>query len=271
MNGPPNAQDDGHGAVGPDGPDDLDRAYQRASERDPSRPGPQVRQAIMAQARSAVAAPGRRRAPSPAAANEARWHWRAAAGIAAVGLVGLLSWQFVRVAPPSLRAVQSPAVVRPEPAPAAVPEQDLMLQRSAAASVQAVAPREVAGAVPARTSALATAQVAMSGAPPGWPGRVLRAARELYPELFDAASAMTVHPPVRLTIALNADGSVFASSRVAGTRGLPEQRDAAALVEQAFALAAGSLTESAVLAPASDVTIVYGIRAPQGANATGAR
>jgi hypothetical protein len=52
---------------------------------------------------------------------------------------------------------------------------------------------------------------------------------------------------------------------------LPEQRDAAALVEQAFALAAGSLTESAVLAPASDVTIVYGIRAPQGANATGAR
>jgi len=242
MNGPPNAQDDGHGAVGPDGPDDLDRAYQRASERDPSRPGPQVRQAIMAQARSAVAAPGRRRAPSPAAANEARWHWRAAAGIAALGLVGLLSWQFVRVAPPSLRAVQSPAVVRPEP-----------------------------GAVPARTSALATAQVAMSGAPPGWPGRVLRAARELYPELFDAASAMTVHPPVRLTIALNADGSVFASSRVAGTRGLPEQRDAAALVEQAFALAAGSLTESAVLAPASDVTIVYGIRAPQGANATGAR
>jgi hypothetical protein len=169
-----------------------------------------------------------------------------------------------------------------------------MLQQSAAAAVRAAAPpaptpspalasaatSAAAGAIARVTApsaarsdraALRTADVELAAAVPGWPERVLAITRGLYPELFGAAAAMSAQRPVIVTIALNADGSVLGSSRDADARGVPEQRDAAALVERAFALATGSLTASGVLVPAGGPIVVYGVRAAPDVNATGTR
>jgi hypothetical protein len=272
MNGPTHIED---GAEPGDGPDELERAYQRASERAAVRPGPQVREAILAQARRAAAASAHQAGVSPPAANDARWHWQAAASVAAVGLVGLLSWHFARVAPPSpapAPAAAVPTIAPPAPlvasgakqpaaAPVAMPPIPEQPRASAAppaaAALRAPAPAAALGA----RATMRAAEVEVSGAARGWPDRVLRTARELYPALFAGASSAAAHPPVTVTIALNPDGSLYASTQGATVARLPEQRDAAALVAQAFGIAAGSLAQSGVIAPSDGAVIVYGIRA----------
>ena len=93
----------------------------------------------------------------------------------------------------------------------------------------------------------------------------------LYPELYGAASASGSRPAQTVTIALNADGSVHASSRAAGTGVAPAPADAAALIRESLELAPAELASYGVIASADGVTIVYGIRRPQGANGSGTR
>ncbi len=77
--------------------DELLEAYRRASIDDPSQPSRHVREAILAQAERSVSADKAVPALIPRdqvarAANDAQWQWqwKAVAGIAVVGLVGLL-------------------------------------------------------------------------------------------------------------------------------------------------------------------------------------
>ena len=248
MNGPPIAPEDGQG------PDQLDRAYQQASARDTTRPGPQVRAAILAQARTSARP----------AANDPRWHWQAAAGIAAMGFVGLLSWHFIRVAPPELVArttLPTPlADQAPSAPPSAAPPAPLPVMPAIAA---AGAPARLAEQSVARTSgaALRAADEVAGGAPERESERVLRTVRALYPELFDPALSRGVQPHVTVTIALNADGSIYAVARAAGAERTPSPGDAAALIAQVFGSATGALAQSGVTMTAEGVTVIYGIRA----------
>jgi len=303
MNGPQIPHDGPEPGEG-SGPDALDRAYQRASAGDASRPGPQVREAILARARESMSAPERLRPRGRSAANDGRWHWRAAAGIATFGLVGLLSWHFLGIEPPSMAARQAaksvpyaPAAQRtaapaptagatapqasesaalqmastappapaPAPAPARAPAPELALATSVAP-----APAVNAAAASARLASRAADLTVPAGAL-GWPDRVRRAVRMLYPELYGAASASGSRPAQTVTIALNADGSVHASSRAAGTGVAPAPADAAALIRESLELAPAELASYGVIASADGVTIVYGIRRPQGANGSGTR
>ncbi|MGA3157316.1 MAG: hypothetical protein ABSE43_07070 [Steroidobacteraceae bacterium] len=86
--------------------DEMTEVYRRASAEDPSRPSSQVREAVLAQARLAAGlqpGAGTLRASNTreASVNENYWHWKAVAGIATAGLIGLLSWQMLRTAPPA--------------------------------------------------------------------------------------------------------------------------------------------------------------------------
>jgi len=111
-----------------DTPEELRQAYERASRADGSRPSLSTRASILATARReaaaratamADAAPGEAGAPPvaprPAAANDARFHWRAVAGLAGVAFAAVLALRMYRDNPePS----PVPAAVMPAPAPA---------------------------------------------------------------------------------------------------------------------------------------------------------
>jgi hypothetical protein len=269
------------------GPDALERSYRRASAHEASRPGPQVREAILAQARSSVAAPEHPGLLKRSAANDARWRWQAAAGIATIGLVGLLSWHFARVAPPSLVASQAVAPQSPiadatakqaneaaaRPLPPRVPRSPAPAVAPVPAIAAAAAPVRLAAQSSLRNSRAASlgADVAASAADPGWHDRVLRAARMLYPELFSATPQSAAHGPLTVTIALNADGSVNASSRQIPAAIAPAPGEAAALIRESLGIAPDELADSGVIAAEDGVLIVYGIRRPQATDGSGTR
>lgn len=115
-----------------DAADELTLHYRRASAADSSRPSQQTRAAISAQARKVMAYRTTRAADEAAlaqmeaspAANDSRWRLRAVAGLAAVGLAGLLAMQAIRntpgpdlpratiVAPLTVQAPQTPEPVQ---------------------------------------------------------------------------------------------------------------------------------------------------------------
>jgi hypothetical protein len=269
MNGPPIAPEDKPGPE--DGPDPLDRAYRDASDRDGARPDPRVRATILARARSSARP----------AANDPRWHWQAAAGIAAMGLVGLLSWHFIRIAPPEQVAATATSALAPAPVAALAPRPESPLASpvmavpapppAAPELSRPVPPALVAAGAPARLAeqsqsrsapaALRAADAVIGDAAERESGRVLRTVRALYPELFDPASPPGGHPAVTVTIALNADGSVYASARSAASAQAPSPGDAASLIAQAFGRDTGALAQSGVTMTAEGVTVIYGIRA----------
>jgi hypothetical protein len=84
-------------------PDELIASYRRASAADSQRPGQRVRESILAQATHVAHARGSATehavASGTPAANDSRWKWKAAAGLAAVGLTGLLAVQTFRTVP----------------------------------------------------------------------------------------------------------------------------------------------------------------------------
>jgi hypothetical protein len=184
MNGPPIAPEDG-----PEpgtGPDPLDRAYREASARDSARPDPRVRAAILARARGSVRP----------AANDPRWRWQAAAGIAAIGFVGLLSWHFVRFAPPeqvaatATGASEAPAIVAPEAAPAP-------------ASAPAPSPMPVPALAPPPASPAASRVVPSLAAPSAAPSAAPELSRPVMPEIAAAGSPPRIaeHSPSRNGVA----------------------------------------------------------------------
>jgi len=75
---------------------ELLNAYRRASASDASGPSPGVREAVLAQVR---------RQQAPAAANDDQWRWKAVAGIAVMGIIGLLASRGWRQAPPQAYSV----------------------------------------------------------------------------------------------------------------------------------------------------------------------
>jgi len=85
--------------------DEVTEVYRRLSNLDPSRPSSRVREAIHAHARLSsskplqAAAVDRLDSATPSA-NHPHWQWRAAAGIAVVGLAGLIAWQQLHLAAP---------------------------------------------------------------------------------------------------------------------------------------------------------------------------
>ena len=84
-------------------PDELIASYRRASAADGQRPGQRIRESILAQATRVAHARGSATEHAAAsgmpAANDSRWKWKAAAGIAALGLTGLLAVQTLRTVP----------------------------------------------------------------------------------------------------------------------------------------------------------------------------
>jgi hypothetical protein len=84
-------------------PDELIASYRRASAADGQRPGQRVRESILAQAARLAHARGSATehavASGTPAATDSRWKWKAAAGIAALGLTGLLAVQTFRTVP----------------------------------------------------------------------------------------------------------------------------------------------------------------------------
>jgi hypothetical protein len=84
-------------------PDELIASYRRASAADGQRPGQRVRESILARATHLAHARGSATehavASGTPAANDSRWKWKTAAGVAALGLTGLLAVQTFRTVP----------------------------------------------------------------------------------------------------------------------------------------------------------------------------
>jgi hypothetical protein len=157
-------------------PDELTEAYRRASEADLRRPDARVRAAVMKKAALAG-----RHGRSFEGSGIGHWKWKAAASVAAVGLIGILSLQSYRS--PSKQAAPAPAsgavsdasavqIAAQATAPPSEPGAEL-LEQSPPAVGAAPKPRQVARAaapvalVPqqpvARSAGAATA--AMAAAP----------------------------------------------------------------------------------------------------------
>jgi hypothetical protein len=85
----------------------------------------------------------------------------------------------------------------------------------------------------------------------------------LYPELFSATPGSGPRSPVTITMALNADGSVQASSRAPGIDAANAPRDAVAAISATLGIAPDELASAGVIAPLDRVAIIYGIRRPQ--------
>ena len=114
---PPSGPDDG-------GEDRLLRRYHEANALDDARPGPALRETVLAHARSVATAQkdgalAKGRAP---ASNDTSWTLRALGSLAVLGLVGLLMLQFDRGTPEERDAAfggpPAPAATRPAPAAA---------------------------------------------------------------------------------------------------------------------------------------------------------
>lgn len=82
------------GATGENDP--LLRRYHEANALDAARPAPELRAAVLAQARAHTSRPGQDSSRDRPAANDPQWRWRALGSLAVLGLVGLLVLQFDR-------------------------------------------------------------------------------------------------------------------------------------------------------------------------------
>ncbi|MGM9425364.1 ankyrin repeat domain-containing protein [Hydrogenophaga sp. MI9] len=111
-----------------DHPDDMPQdplleRYREANALDAARPGPALRENVLAHARAAAASRADTAQPDTRpAANDSAWTWRALGSLAVVGLVGLLVLQFDRSRPEEKEAAFGTAAQRPAPtasAPAA--------------------------------------------------------------------------------------------------------------------------------------------------------
>ena len=117
---PPPSTPDGDGG----GEDRLLRRYHEANALDDARPGPALREAVLAHARSVAAAQkdGASSKGRQPASNDPSWTLRALGSLAVLGLVGLLVLQFDRGSPEEREAAfgapPAPAAVRPAPAAA---------------------------------------------------------------------------------------------------------------------------------------------------------
>lgn len=119
-------------------PDDrLLQRYREANELDAARPGPALREAVLAHARNAAASRAGTVVPAArAAANDSVWTWRALGSLAVIGLVGLLVLQFDRGTPDEQEAALGTGISRPADQPAPAPE----------ATVRAATPADAASA-----------------------------------------------------------------------------------------------------------------------------
>jgi hypothetical protein len=102
-------------------PDEVTEAYRRASERDAAGPASHVRAAILTEA----ARSARPQQSVFAARSFGDWKWKAAAGVAVVGLIGILSSQIFRgsaVRPLERQSDASPVAAAPALARAPAPE-----------------------------------------------------------------------------------------------------------------------------------------------------
>lgn len=127
----------------PPPPDALLQRYQEANALDPARPGPALREAVLAHAKAHThpATPPMPALP-PHAANDAVWRWRALGSLAMVGLVGLLVMQFEQGSEEE-RSVALGTAPAPREAPlaAASPAAVAQANESAAAPAAATAPQ----------------------------------------------------------------------------------------------------------------------------------
>jgi len=141
-----------------DTPEELRQAYERASRADGSRPSLSTRASILATARCEAAARATATAdavsseggapppaPRPAAANDARFHWRAVAGLAGVAFAAVLALRMYRDNPepsPQPAAVMPAPAQEPVQAPALAPVPEEPATDSANVAPTAAAPVE---------------------------------------------------------------------------------------------------------------------------------
>jgi hypothetical protein len=226
-------------------PDDLDREYHRASAADDSRPSERVRAAILEHARKGIGqSPGQVSVPgvdlSVPAANDSRWRWQAAAGIAAVGFAGVLAVLLYRGNP------------NPEPVATARLESVAPLERSAADAFPAesqtkVAPREPAAptrqrdaapepqrAEAARETELRSDElVAATAAPPVTSPPLAEIAADGN-DAVAAAQAVDADSATGLTARASAEAAPAALTAAAGARAPVGLATANAIVRQYF-------------------------------------
>jgi hypothetical protein len=214
-------------------PDEFTEAYRRASEADLRRPDARVAASVLKEAARAAAQRGR----SFAESGFGHWKWKAAASIAAVGLIGILSSQIYRNS--SKQGTPASAVVAASTTPAvrnAVPDAELHEGSVPALSAAPKLPTRVAAAPAAARSAAPAAVAAASATVPdnhtvslyqsstralvpltapsaqtaASPSseRILMALRIAHPDLFGASATAGA---VRVAMVLNADGSLYKS------------------------------------------------------------
>jgi hypothetical protein len=137
--------------------DELTRAYRRASDAEAGSPAASTRAAILAEARAASL----RRTP---AANDSRYIWRAAAGIAVLG-VAVILWRQTdhRLAPDLTVAAQDSKAETPLPTTASQPEADVAIADSGGAA--AVADKRAAGPPEAAPASKDVREVQSKAAP----------------------------------------------------------------------------------------------------------
>lgn len=207
----------GNGRPGNDEPrDDLLAQYRQASASDTRRPAPGIRDAVLAEARAALAlraAPGERPFAAPQAANDARWKWSMLAGIALAGITGLLVLQIDRgsdedkeiaLGAPHMRSEETAVAPLPKPAPPAASANEVPAQAPlpATPAVTAAAPdTAIARTAPARQIDPRAAEAAKARAPadvPDIPASPRRngptAADDSAPQAFPAAPAALPAP-----------------------------------------------------------------------------
>jgi hypothetical protein len=165
-----------------DSGDEITRAYRSASDAQAGSPAASTRAAILAEARAAAL----KRTP---AANDSRYVWRAAAGIAVLG-VAVILWRQTdhRLAPDLAAAPQSPTAAQSPEAPQ--PAADVARSDSAGAGASTTAENRPATVRMAESAAKDEKEVSSKAAP----------AREEASAALAASSEVTASaaPPVQL-------------------------------------------------------------------------
>jgi len=226
-------------------PDDLDREYHRASAADDSRPSEPVRAAILEHAhRVAAMPPGQVSVPgvdlSAPAANDSRWRWQAAAGIAAVGFVGVMAVLLYRGNP------------NPAPVPTARLESAESLERTPADAVPAAPQTKAAPRQPAAPARQREA------APEPQRAEAVRETEQRRDELANATTAA----PAPVTAPATAPPLAEFAADASSTGDAGDAGD----VPNAAGIAARASAEGAPVA----LTAAAGVRAPAGPSAADA-
>jgi hypothetical protein len=226
-------------------PDDLINAYRRASAGDASQPSPQVRDSILSRAahrpKTSQQAPVRVRVLS--------WQWKAAASLAVVGLVGVLTSQMLHT--PQKTSERQSAASAPPPSPdgmresaptvtADSPSNDPLTNTPARTTARAAAPKPIGPSVsvsPSMPAPEAAQRFAAAPAPAAaasgastrsadlvlqnsvvaaapldpWKVKTLEALRSFYPELFGTPASLSEArvEPVQIALVMNEDGTVY--------------------------------------------------------------